>query len=132
MSSDWSGTIERLQRQVEDLQDALRINDKEIERLRGELIRDAAASLLTIKHKDATIATLWDSIQPLRLEVDELRAALDVATADRVFEQERTIATLRKAIHTALLGSENFAEWKLNRVNVKLLREAAAEAPQHG
>jgi len=34
----------------------------------------------------------------LRLEADELRAALDVATADRVYEQERTIATLREAL----------------------------------
>jgi len=33
MSSDWSGTIERLQRHVVELQDALRINDGEIERL---------------------------------------------------------------------------------------------------
>jgi len=37
MSSDWSGTIERLQRNVEELQDALRINDKENGRLRGAI-----------------------------------------------------------------------------------------------
>jgi len=85
---------ERTQQLMEDFEWLLKDN----ERLRDELMRDAAASLLTIKHKDVTIATLWDSIQPLRLEVDELRAALDATTADRMYEQERTIATLREAL----------------------------------
>jgi len=98
---------ERTQQLMEDFEWLLKDN----ERLRGELMRDAAASLLTIKHKDATIATLWDSIHPIRLEVDELRAALDATTADRMYEQERTIAKLREAVEEIkpILKAAHFA-----------------------
>jgi len=98
---------ERTQQLMEDFEWLLKDNV----RLRGELMRDAAASLLTIKNKDATIATLWDSIQPLRDESSELRAALSVATADRVYEQERTIASLREALEEIkpILKAAHFA-----------------------
>jgi len=96
---------------VQSLEDESDEQHATIATLRGELMRDAAASLLTIKHKDATIATLWDSIQPLRLEVDELRAALDATTADRMYEQERTIAKLREAMEEIkpILKAAHFA-----------------------
>jgi len=57
---------------------------------------------------------LTEQIDTLQLEVDELRAALDATTADRMYEQERTIATLREAVESIRqLSRPDAVSWTL-------------------
>jgi len=74
---------ERTQQIMEDfewlLKDMVRLADESSER---------AGRIVVLVHENAT----------LRLEADELRQAVSVATADKVFDLEREVATLREAL----------------------------------